>query len=103
MGLSKTIWATPSEFLHSQQPDNPVILFAPSVLQATAKRFIAGFPGMVTYAVKSNPDEMVIENLVAAGVKGFDVASPGEIALIKRLAPGGGTAFQQPGARAARD
>ena len=30
---------------------------------ATARRFIAGFPGLVTYAVKSNPDEAVIANL----------------------------------------
>ena len=84
MGLSKTIWATPSEFLRTQQPENPVMFFAPQILHATARRFIDGFPGLVTYAVKSNPDEMVIQNLVAAGVKGFDVASPVEIALIRR-------------------
>ncbi|MBS0563290.1 MAG: type III PLP-dependent enzyme [Proteobacteria bacterium] len=96
MGLSKTIWTNPSEFLRSQQPDNPVMFFAPSVLQATARRFIDGFPGMVTYAVKSNPDEMVIQNLVAAGVKGFDVASPAEIALIRRLAPGAAMHYNNP-------
>ncbi|MCY1128236.1 type III PLP-dependent enzyme [Frigidibacter sp. RF13] len=96
MGLSKTIWTNPSEFLRSQQPDNPVMFFAPAVLQATARRFIDGFPGMVTYAVKSNPDEMVIQNLVAAGVKGFDVASPAEIALIKRLAPGAAMHYNNP-------
>ena len=88
MGLSKTIWTNPSEFLCSQQPDHPVILFAPSVLQDTARRFIGGFPGLVTYAVKSNPDEMVIDNLVAAGIRGFDVASPVEIALMRRWEPG---------------
>jgi ornithine decarboxylase len=96
MGLSKTIWTNPSEFLRSQQPDNPVMFFAPAVLQATARRFIDGFPGMVTYAVKSNPDEMVIQNLVAAGVKGFDVASPAEIALIRRLAPGAAMHYNNP-------
>lgn len=96
MGLSKTIWTNPSEFLRTQQPDNPVMFFAPTILQATAKRFIQGFPGLVTYAVKSNPDEMVIQNLVAAGVKGFDVASPGEIALIKRLAPGAAMHYNNP-------
>ncbi|WP_284164016.1 type III PLP-dependent enzyme [Frigidibacter sp. SD6-1] len=96
MGLSKTIWTNPSEFLRSQQPDNPVMFFAPAVLQATARRFIDGFPGMVTYAVKSNPDEMVIQNLAAAGVKGFDVASPAEIALIKRLAPGAAMHYNNP-------
>ena len=96
MGLSKTIWTTPSEFLRTQQPDHPVMFFAPSVLQATARRFIDGFPGLVTYAVKSNPDEMVIQNLVAAGIKGFDVASPAEIALIKRLAPGAAMHYNNP-------
>ena len=96
MGLSKTIWTNPSEFLRSQQPDHPVILFAPSVLQDTARRFIAGFAGLVTYAVKSNPDEMVIDNLVAAGIRGFDVASPVEIALIRRLAPGAALHYNNP-------
>ncbi len=96
MGLSKTIWAQPSEFLRSQQPDNPVMFFAPAVLHATARRFLTGFPGLVTYAVKSNPDEMVIQNLVAAGIKGFDVASPAEIALIRRLAPGAAMHYNNP-------
>lgn len=96
MGLSKTIWTNPSEFLRSQQPDHPVIFFAPSVLQSTARRFVDGFPGLVTYAVKSNPDAMVIDNLVAAGIRGFDVASPVEIALIRRLAPGAALHFNNP-------
>lgn len=96
MGLSKTIWATPSELLRTQQPDNPVMFFAPTLLQATARRFIEGFPGMVTYAVKSNPDEMVIQNLVAAGVRGFDVASPNEIDMIRRLAPGAALHYNNP-------
>lgn len=96
MGLSKTIWTNPSEFLRTQQPDNPVMFFAPTVLQATARRFIDGFPGLVTYAVKSNPDEMVVQNLVAAGIKGFDVASPAEIALIRRLAPGAAMHYNNP-------
>ena len=96
MGLSKTIWAQPSEIIRTKQPDHPVLVFAPTVLQATARRFLKGFPGVVTYAVKSNPDEMVIENLVAAGVKGFDVASPFEIDLIRRLAPGAALHYHNP-------
>jgi ornithine decarboxylase len=96
MGLSKTIWAEPAELLRTQQPDNPVMFFAPHVLQATARRFIDGFPGMVTYAVKSNPDEMVIQNLVAAGVKGFDVASPSEIDMVRRLSPTAALHYNNP-------
>lgn len=96
MGLSKTIWAMPTELLRTQQPENPVMFFAPTVLQATARRFIAGFPGLVTYAVKSNPDEMVIQNLVAAGIRGFDVASPAEIDMIRRLAPTAALHYHNP-------
>ncbi len=96
MGLSKTIWTNPTEFLKNQQPENPVLFFTPSVLQSMARRFLAGFPGLVTYAVKSNPGEEVIENLVAAGVKGFDCASPFEIDLIRRLAPEAAIHYNNP-------
>lgn len=96
MGLSKTIWSKPTELLRVQQPDNPVLFFAPAVLQATARRFLDGFPGLVTYAVKSNPDEMVIQNLDAAGIRGYDVASVHEIELIRRVAPGAAMHYNNP-------
>ena len=96
MGLSKTIWTNPSEFLRNQTPDYPVMFFAPSVLQESARTFIDGFPGLVTYAVKSNPDEMVIQNLVAAGIQGFDVASPAEIEMIARVAPSAAMHYHNP-------
>ncbi|MFN3937005.1 MAG: type III PLP-dependent enzyme [Gemmobacter sp.] len=96
MGLTKTIWATPAEHLAHAQPENPVLYFAPGVLQDTARRFIDGFPGLVTYAVKSNPDEVVIENLAAAGVRGFDVASPAEMLMIRRLAPEAALHYNNP-------
>ncbi|MDP2087707.1 MAG: type III PLP-dependent enzyme [Gemmobacter sp.] len=96
MGLSKTIWAKPAEYLAHQQPENPVLFFAPGVLQDTARRFIDGFPGLVTYAVKSNPQEVVIENLAAAGVRGFDVASPAEMLMIRRLAPEAAMHYNNP-------
>ena len=92
MGLTeghqaKTVWENPAEIVRSLHPENPVMVFAPTVLQDRARAFLAGFPGLVTYAVKSNPDEAVIQNLVQAGIRGFDVASPFEIDLIGRLAP----------------
>lgn len=96
MGLSKTIWTNPTEFLRNQQPENPVLFFSPSALQAAARRFIDGFPGMVTYAVKSNPGEEVVENLAAAGVRGYDCASGFEIDLIRRLAPDAAIHYNNP-------
>ena len=96
MGLSKTIWTNPTEFLKVQQPENPVLFFAPSVAQALARRFIEGFPGLVTYAVKANPGEEMVENLVTAGIKGIDCASPFEIDLIRRLAPDAAIHYNNP-------
>jgi ornithine decarboxylase len=96
MGLSKTIWTNPTDFLKKQQPEHPVLFFAPSAAQAAARRFIDGFPGLVTYAVKSNPGEAMVENLAAAGVRGFDCASPFEIDLIRRLAPDAAIHYNNP-------
>ncbi len=96
MGLSKTIWTNPTEFLKNQQPENPVLFFAPSAVQSVAQKFLSGFPGFVTYAVKSNPGEEVVENLIAAGVKGFDCASPFEIDLIRRLDPDAAIHYNNP-------
>jgi ornithine decarboxylase len=96
MGLSKTIWTNPTDYLKKEQPENPVLFFAPSAAQGAARRFIDGFPGLVTYAVKSNPGEAMVENLAAAGVRGFDCASPFEIDLIRRLAPDAAIHYNNP-------
>lgn len=87
MKNDKTLWATPFDFLTSRQPDRPVAFFCASVLHTTAHRFLGGFDGLVSYAVKANADTAVITNLHAAGINAFDVASPVEIDLVRRLAP----------------
>ena len=63
MEPKKTVWDNPAELIRNLQPDHPVMAFAPTVLQDRARQFLQGFPGLVTYAVKSNPDEAVIRNL----------------------------------------
>lgn len=96
MGHSETIWTTPAEFFRNDTGDGPAMIFAPSVLHATARRFLEGFPGLVTYAVKANPDEAVVANLSAAGIRGFDVASPAEMELVRRLAPHAAMHYNNP-------
>ena len=96
MGFSDTIWSDPVEYLRSVGPNDPVMFLSPAALQAQAHRFLEGFPGLVTYAVKSNPDESIITNLAASGVTGFDVASPEEIALIRRLVPEAALHYNNP-------
>ena len=85
MGLSERIITTPEIYLGTLKPENPVFFFSPAILQETANLFLDGFPGLVTYAVKSNPSEAVLVNLVSAGLRGFDVASVEEIQQIRAI------------------
>ncbi|MTH76666.1 type III PLP-dependent enzyme [Paracoccus aestuariivivens] len=101
MGLTegrgpKTVWKNPAELIRVLAPENPVMVLDRSRLRATAQRFLQGFPGLVTYAVKSNPHPAIIRTLVSAGVQGFDVASPFEIDLISRLAPKAARHYHNP-------
>ncbi|MFV0382793.1 type III PLP-dependent enzyme [Paracoccus sp. (in: a-proteobacteria)] len=101
MGLTegrgpKRIWTNPAEIIRALAPDNPVMVFDPAALWANARRFIDGFPGLVTYAVKANPDTRVIRVLHRAGITGFDVASPDEIDLISRIAPKAARHYHNP-------
>ena len=85
MSRQAMIWPDPVAHLKAEAPEAPVLFFAPEVLARAARAFVAGFPGMVTYAVKANDAPEVVENLLEAGVRGFDVASPHEIALVRRI------------------
>lgn len=67
----------------AEQPLEPQMYFSPEILRCEAARFLDGFDGEVTYAVKANPAPEVLANLVAAGLRGFDVASPEEIRLVR--------------------
>ena len=96
MQLSQTLWANPSEYLAAARPDQPVLLFSPKVLRDTANRFRDEFPGLVTFAIKSNPDDVVLSNLASAGLQGFDVASPHEMELVRRTAPNAALHYNNP-------
>ena len=76
---------TPERYLGLHGAERPVMFFAPSVLAATAARFINGFDAVVSYAVKANPSRAVLETLVAAGVRVFDVASIAEMAAVRAV------------------
>lgn len=86
----------PAMYLARTRPDQPVMFFDPARLGATARRFLHGFPGVVTYAVKANPSRAVLDNLVASGVTGFDVASPAEIALVRDADTGAALHYNNP-------
>jgi len=82
--------------LEAWRPREPVYCLYPEVLAGVARRFLAGFPGRVLYAVKANPDPRVLACLVGAGVRHFDTASLPEIALVKGLFPEAACYFMAP-------
>lgn len=84
---SDPIWNSPEEHLRKMQPDVAQLYVCPAEVQRMARRFQAGFGGLVTYAVKANPAPVVLENLVAAGVQAFDVASVPEMAAVRAVCP----------------
>ncbi|APZ51643.1 type III PLP-dependent enzyme [Salipiger abyssi] len=87
MGIEQTLMPSPESWLARARPDDPVFFFCPLRLAQVAERFQSGFPGLVTYAVKANPAPEMIDGLVAAGIRAFDVASPAEMALVREHCP----------------
>ncbi len=69
------------------QPDEPVFCFSASALAARALQFTKNFPGLVTFAVKSNPSVEVIRTLAANGISSWDVASVHEMKLVRSISP----------------
>jgi ornithine decarboxylase len=96
MTTTAAIWRDPETYLAAERPDAPVLFFAPAELTASAKRFLDGFPGLVTYAVKANSEPAVVMGLISAGVRAWDVASPSEIDLLRRLSPDAALHYHNP-------
>jgi ornithine decarboxylase len=69
------------------QPDEPVFCFSPTALAERANVFLNNFPGLVTFAVKSNPSVEVIRTLAKTGLTHWDVASVHEMKLVHGISP----------------
>ena len=103
---SVTSFAIPEEkfFPHNIQPLNlpqelsdsdvralapcvPVPILRPDALVKKTKSFIKAFPGDVMYAMKCNPDPIMLKAIHKGGVNRFDAASISEIRTISHLFP----------------
>lgn len=82
--------------IQSLRQNEPVLFMDRQKLRSQAQRFISGFPGTVLFAVKSNPAPTVIRCLAEAGINDFDVASPAEMHLVRRLIPQARLCFNHP-------
>lgn len=75
---------------------NPQFVFRPGTLLRAAEYFDCHFGGSHLYAVKTNPDEVVLQLLYASGVRSFDVASLDEVSLVHGLFPDSTLYFMHP-------
>lgn len=90
------VFASADDVVANLAPDDPVQCLFPEQLRSNARGFLTSFPGKVLYAVKCNPDRRVLQYLWRAGVRHFDVASEGEIALIHGLFPNARMSYMHP-------
>lgn len=84
------------ELVAELRPADPVHIFRAERFEQAAQEFLTGFSGKPMYAVKCNPDKAVIQTLYRSGIRAFDVASIGEVRLVRKLAPKATLYFMHP-------
>ncbi|HYC05484.1 MAG TPA: type III PLP-dependent enzyme [Azospirillaceae bacterium] len=89
-------YADAAAMVAALKPEEPVYCFRPHVLTEAARRFVAAFPGDVLYAVKCNPETVVLDALIQGGIKHFDTASLVEIETVKGRMGAAGCYFMHP-------
>ncbi len=92
----ETVFENANTVANTLLPDEPILCFSPSALLIQARKFLDYFHGETAYAVKANPHPQVIRTLYSNGITTFDVASPQEMALIARHAPGAKIHYHNP-------
>ncbi len=87
---------SPDDVARKLEPQQPVQCFSSNVLAQRVRLFQNNFPGRVSYAVKANPNAVVIRAAALAGLETFDIASPAEMALVSAHAPGAEMHYHNP-------
>ncbi len=75
------------ELVNQLKPTEPVYCIRKRSIQLASKFFQNRFPGKVLYAVKTNPNPIVLKTIIESGIDNFDVASIKEIETIKKISP----------------
>ena len=89
------VFTSAAEFLSHRRPERPVLALRPHAAQRAARWLIDNFPGRVLYAAKANDARPIIDALVDAGIRAFDVASLVEIERVAGI-PGAELFFMNP-------
>jgi ornithine decarboxylase len=85
--VSDPYYADAQAVARVMQPEEAVFCFSTDRLKARLAAFTVGFPGKVSFAVKSNPSREVVAALAEAGLTHWDVASVQEMALVHSVQP----------------
>ena len=75
------------ELVNELKPIDPVYCIRPESIKLACNWFKKNFPGKVLYAVKTNPNDSVINEIKNAEIDKFDIASVEEIKIIKKISP----------------
>ena len=78
------------------RPSQPVHCMHREAVVEPANLFLQHFHGHSLYAVKANPDPIILQWLYNAGIRHFDVASLGEVKLVRGMFPNAHLAFMNP-------
>ena len=73
------------ELVNQLKPNDPVYCIRKKSIQLASKIFKNKFPGDVLYAVKTNPNPLVLKTIIESGIENFDVASINEIITIRNI------------------
>jgi len=75
------------ELVNQLKPVEPVYCIRKNSIQLASKYFQNKFPGKILYALKTNPNPIVLKTIVESGINNFDVASIKEIEIIRKISP----------------
>ena len=75
------------ELVNQLKPEEPIYCIRKNSIQLASKYFQNKFPGKILYALKTNPNPIVLKAVVESGINNFDVASIKEIETIRKISP----------------
>ena len=75
------------ELVKQLRPTEPIYCIRRKSIQLSSKYFQNKFPGKILYAVKTNPNPVVLKTIFESGINNFDIASIKEIEAIKKINP----------------
>jgi len=81
------------ELIKQLKPTEPVYCIRRKSIEISSKYFRDNFPGKILYAVKTNPNPIVIKTIIESGINHFDIASIKEIEAIKKIDPKANCSF----------